>query len=158
MPINNLRSAEQMGQKARKKQAKSFRTNATPTTDQGKGSVAKSKQSKQQARKSQAKSFRTDASPTTDQGKGSVAESETIQTTGSKKPGKELSNRCVSDDRPGKRISRRTRNNPDKTATTMSRRTKAKRSEHRTVPTLDRKTTRPSRTSQTRNTTQYLVC
>ena len=150
MPINNLRAAEQMGQKARKSQAKSFRTNATPTTDQGKGSVAKSKQSKQQARKSQAKSFRTDASPTTDQGKGSVAESETIQTTCSKKPGKELSNRCESDDRPGKRINRRTKNSPN--------RTKAKRSEHRTVPTLDRKTTRPSRTSQTRNTTQYLVC
>ena len=80
MPINNKRAAEQVEQEARKSQAKSFRTNATSTTDQGKGPVAKIRQSKQQARKSQAKSFRTDASPTTDQGKGSVAETETIQT------------------------------------------------------------------------------
>ena len=35
------RAAEQWGQKARPSQAKSFRTDAFPTTDQGKGSAVK---------------------------------------------------------------------------------------------------------------------
>ena len=71
-----------MGQKARTSQAKSFRTDVSPTTEHGKGTGAKNRnnpyaESKTESRSTKAK--RPEHS-TTDQGKGSDVKSETIQT------------------------------------------------------------------------------
>jgi len=142
MPINNKRAAEQVEQEARKSQAKSFRTNATSTTDQGKGSVAKSSKPNNKLGKARQRAFEQkrprrptrekDQPPTSDnpniklekasqrafeqmrlrrqtREKDQSPKQKQSKQSCTKKPGKELSNRCESDDRPGKRINRRTK-------------------------------------------------